>query len=157
MKSFLQNNYNYILFSAITSWFCAQVLKTLLNFFITKKFKAERLIGAGGMPSSHSAFVCSATVATFRICGLSSPEFAIILIVALIVLYDAMGVRHAAGLHAKEINRINKIFNEHVNSDDNIIIQNKSKELKEFLGHTPYEVFGGALLGIIIALMVPMK
>ncbi len=157
MKSFLQNNYNYILYSAIISWFFAQVIKALLNFFITKKFSAERLIGAGGMPSSHSAFVCSAAVATFRICGLSSPEFAIILIVALIVLYDAMGVRHAAGLHAKEINRINKAFNEHVNSDDNIIIKNKSKELKEFLGHTPYEVLGGALLGIIIALMVPMK
>ncbi len=157
MKLFLQNNYNYILFSAIISWFCAQVIKTIINIFITKKFNAERLLGAGGMPSSHSAFVCSATVATFRMSGISSPEFAIILIVALIVLYDAMGVRHAAGLHAKEINRINKAFNEHVNSDENIIIKNKSKELKEFLGHTPYEVLGGALLGILIALMVPMK
>lgn len=157
MKSFLQNNYNYILYSAIISWFCAQVIKTLINFFTTKKFNAERLIGAGGMPSSHSAFVCSATVATSRITGVSSPEFAIILIVAFIVMYDAMGVRQAASSHAREINRINKIYRELTGKENKTIDENKNKELNEFLGHTPYEVLGGALLGIIIALMVPMK
>ncbi len=150
--------YNYVLTTAITAWCCAQIIKTLLNYIKTKKFNAERLIGAGGMPSSHSSLVCSATIAVCRECGEGSPEFALMFIFAMIVMYDAMGVRRAAGLHAKELNKMNKIFafKEIITHDESHKIQ-KRKELKEYLGHTPFEVLGGALLGIITAMLVPLS
>ncbi len=152
--------YNYVLVSAIISWCAAQIIKTLIHFIQTKSFNPERLFGAGGMPSSHSALVCSATIAMCRKCGFGSSEFALMFILSMIVMYDAMGVRRSAGLHAKEINRINRIFavrgiksTEECNDKPN---DKKKKELKEYLGHTPFEVLGGALLGILIAMLVPM-
>ena len=112
------------------------------------------------MPSSHSALVCSATIAVCRECGFGSPEFAMMFIIAMVVMYDAMGVRRSAGLHAREINRINRIFavkgiklNEEASEQKP---EKKKKELKEYLGHTPFEVLGGALLGILIAMAMPM-
>ncbi|MCM1327808.1 MAG: divergent PAP2 family protein [Ruminococcus sp.] len=153
-------SYNYVLTAAVISWCAAQVIKTVLNFIQTKKFHAERLFGAGGMPSSHSALVCSATVAMCRECGVGSPEFALMFIVAMVVMYDAMGVRRSAGLHAREINRINRIFaDEGIKTEDESgksAKDKKKKELKEYLGHTPFEVLGGALLGILISMIVPM-
>lgn len=153
-------SYNYALFSALLSWCAAQVIKTLINFLQTRKFNPERLFGAGGMPSSHSALVCSATIAVCRECGFDSPEFAMMFIIAMVVMYDAMGVRRSAGLHAREINRINRIFavkgiklNEDASEQKP---EKKKKELKEYLGHTPFEVLGGALLGILIAMAMPM-
>lgn len=154
--------YNYVLVTAVISWLAAQIIKTSINLIITKKFNPERLFGAGGMPSSHSALVCAATVAICRKCGEGSTEFAIMFLVALIVMYDAMGVRRAAGLHAHEINRMNKIFaikgmnviDDDIKSDKKV---KKKKELKEYLGHTPFEVLGGALLGIIAAMIIPMS
>ncbi len=156
-------SYNYVLFSALASWCAAQVIKTLLNFIQTKNFNPERLFGAGGMPSSHSALVCSATIAVCRKCGFDSSEFAIMFIIAMVVMYDAMGVRRSAGLHARELNRIKRIFavrgiklNEET-SDGKRGGKKKDKDLKEYLGHTPFEVLGGALLGILVAMMMPMK
>lgn len=153
-------SYNYTLFSALLSWCAAQIIKTLLNFLQTQKFNPERLFGAGGMPSSHSALVCSATIAVCRKCGFGSPEFAMMFIIAMVVMYDAMGVRRSAGLHARELNRINRIFavkgiklNEDAPEQKP---EKKKKELKEYLGHTPFEVLGGALLGILIAMAMPM-
>lgn len=150
-------SYNYVLTAAVISWCTAQVIKTLLHFIQTKTFDPERLVGAGGMPSSHSALVCSATIAMCRRCGGDSPEFALMFILALIVMYDAMGVRRSAGLHAREINRINRIFagiDKSVDSEEQEKSQ-KKKELKEYIGHTPFEVLGGALLGILIAMLTP--
>lgn len=152
--------YNYVLAVAIISWCAAQIIKTLLHLIQTKSFNPERLFGAGGMPSSHSALVCSATIALCRKCGFDSSEFAIMFIIAMVVMYDAMGVRRSAGLHAREINRINRIFaiKEIKHIDEATSQKNgKKKELKEYLGHTPFEVLGGALLGILIAMLVPMK
>ena len=153
--------YNYVLTSAIISWAAAQLIKTLLHFLQTKKFNPERLFGAGGMPSSHSALVCSATVAMCRKCGGGSPEFAMTFLFALVVMYDAMGVRRSAGLHAKEINRLNRIFVvKGIASDsenDKQTESKKKKEFKEYLGHTPFEVLGGALLGILISMIVPVN
>lgn len=153
--------YNYVLTAAVIGWCSAQVIKTLLNFIQTKKFHAERLFGAGGMPSSHSAMVCSATVSMCRKCGVGSPEFALMFVLAMIVMYDAMGVRRSAGLHAREINRINRIFAvKGIKASEDAEKQQsekKKKELKEYLGHTPLEVLGGALLGILIAMLTPMK
>lgn len=150
--------YNYVLVAAVISWCAAQIIKTILNFIQTKKFHAERLFGAGGMPSSHSALVCSATIAMCRECGAGSPEFAIMFILAMVVMYDAMGVRRSAGLHAREINRINRLFAVKANDESGAPANGKKKkELKEYLGHTPFEVLGGALLGILISMLVPMN
>ncbi len=151
--------YNYVFVVAVVSWCAAQIIKTLIHLIQTKSFNPERLFGAGGMPSSHSALVCSATIGICRKCGFESPEFAIMFIIAMVVMYDAMGVRRSAGLHAREINRINRIFAvkgikpTEENPDKP---GKKKKELKEFLGHTPFEVLGGALLGILIAMIIPM-
>lgn len=152
-------SYNYVLVTAMIAWGTAQVIKTILHLIQTKTFNPERLFGAGGMPSSHSSLVCSATIAMCRKCGFGSSEFALMFILAMIVMYDAMGVRRSAGLHAREINRINRIFTIKgiTSEENNEQTGKKKKELKEYLGHTPFEVLGGALLGILIALIVPME
>ncbi len=146
MKDFIRESYNYIIVSAVISWAVAQILKAVINSIKLRTFNAERLIGPGGMPSAHSAFVSSAAIAVMKAEGLSSTEFAISFVIAIVVMYDAMSVRRHAGYHAREINLLkekNKI--------------SESKKLKEVLGHTPLEVTCGALLGILIAFLVPMK
>lgn len=148
IKELFSNN---VLNVAIVAWAAAQIIKTLLNFVRTKKFNPERLFGAGGMPSSHSAAVCGMTIALVRSVGFASPLFALSFIFAGIVMYDAMGVRRAAGEHAKVINMI-------VRKSDGggtSYVTKKKGELKEYLGHTPLEVLGGALLGILVALLMP--
>lgn len=150
IRSLLQN---YILNVALFSWFSAQVIKTLLTFITTKKFTLERMFGAGGMPSAHTATVSSLVIAIARHDGFATSQFAIAFILAAIVMYDATGVRRAAGEQAKVINKIVQTHNEDDDDDTNI----EAKQLKEFLGHTPLEVLGGALLGIIIAMLIPVK
>ncbi len=147
--------HNYVLTVALISWLSAQVLKTLLTFIKQKKLNLERMVGAGGMPSAHTATVVSLVIAISRApgCGLSSPEFAVAFVLAAVVMYDAMGVRRAAGEQAKVINQIVEIQNSDDNEDNNI----EGKPLKEFLGHTPLEVLGGALLGILIAMIIPVS
>lgn len=142
---------NYVLNVAILSWFSAQVLKTLFHFIKTKTFRAERLFGAGGMPSAHSASVCGMTIAVARSVGFGSPIFAVSFLFAAVVMYDAMGVRRAAGEHARAINMIVRKSNGTIS-----YTPKKKGELKEFLGHTPLEVMAGALLGILIAILIPM-
>lgn len=156
--------YNYTLAAAVVSWCAAQIIKTIIHTIRYRTFKAERLVGSGGMPSSHSALVCSASVSTYRLCGPQSVEFALMLIVALIVMYDAMGVRRAAGLHAHQLNRMNKYFDEEGIEIPNYDIYKKpskkpkkQKDFKEYLGHTPFEVLGGVILGILIALIMPVE
>ncbi len=146
---------NYVLTIAVTSWFLAQVLKTIINMVISRKFNAERLLGAGGMPSSHSALVCSMVIATAKSLGVSSPIFAIATLLALVVMYDAMGVRRETGRQAKVLNTIilNWLSD---NNPDNDIVDPSFEKLKEFVGHTPFEVIGGAILGIVFALAVPI-
>ena len=141
---------NYVLNVAVLSWLSAQVIKTFLNFLKTKKFTPERLVGAGGMPSAHSASVCGLTIAVARSVGFASPLFAISFLMAAVVMYDATGVRRAAGEHAKVINMIVRKQNGTFS-----YTPKKKGELKEFLGHTPIEVMGGAMLGILLALIVP--
>ena len=146
---------NYVLITALIGWASAQVLKTIINFMTTGKFDMERLVGAGGMPSCHSACVCALALAVSRKLGFASPEFAIAFIFAVVVMYDAMGVRRAAGEHARDLN---KMIEEDQKADIDYFDDEDEdpKELKEFLGHTPLEVLGGALLGIIIAMIVPV-
>lgn len=145
--------YNYVLNVTIIAWASAQVLKTIFTYITTNKIKLERLVGAGGMPSAHSAMVCSLAIAVQRKCGFSSVEFAITFVLALIVMYDATGVRRAAGEHAKRINKLMGHLATQSSEEETI----KDEQLKEFLGHTPIEVLGGALLGIIIAMIIPVS
>ena len=141
--------YNYVLISAVISWALAQIIKTTTHIIKFRTFNPERLVGAGGMPSSHSSLVCSALVAVGR------------KIIAAVVMYDAMGVRHAAGLHAIEINKFNKYFSDIFSKDKTIEAKEetdkKTKLLKEHLGHTPLEVTAGAILGIAVACIMPVK
>lgn len=134
---------NVILMSSLTAWFTAQVLKTITSYWKKQKFNAERLVGAGGMPSSHTALVVSLASATGLHDGFDSPLFALSVVLAAIVMYDAAGVRRAAGKQAKVINKlVREMKVEHTV---------KETRLKELLGHTPLEVLAGALLGMLIA------
>lgn len=138
---------NVVFVSAAIGWLVAQILKTLIHMFFTKKFVAERLIGSGGMPSSHSATVCAMATAACVHFGAQSFEFAISLILALIVMYDAMGVRRETGIQSKLINEMMEAFAEMGKSE-----LPSEEKLKEFVGHTPLQVLVGAILGILIAL-----
>ncbi len=155
---------NYLINVGFVAWFLAQLLKFLLTYAFTKRFVPERLVGAGGMPSSHSSLVCSMTVAAAKKLGFTSPVFAVILALAGIVMYDAMGVRRAAGEQAKVLNKMVFDFRD-LNNDIKKLISlfeqeeeedEDNKKLKEYIGHTPLEVLGGALLGILVAAVMPV-
>ena len=146
MESILNNA---VFLSAASGWLIAQILKTLIHMFFAKKFVAERLIGSGGMPSSHSATVCALATSACIIYGVESFEFAISLILALIVMYDAMGVRRETGIQAKLINEMMVAFAEMGKKE-----LSPDEKLKEFVGHTPLQVLAGAILGILIALLI---
>lgn len=154
---------NPILSVGLISWLAAQIIKTVLHAVQAKSFDPERIVGAGGMPSSHSSLVVSVVIYTLRVEGFSSPYFAFAMLLAGIVIYDAMSVRYNAGLHAKELNRMRKIIDEMDDEisqlsgadDEDIEDLSEQKDLKEFLGHTPIEVLAGAMLGIIIGIIFP--
>ena len=95
---------------AFVSWAAAQIIKTLLTFFATNAFVPERLFGSGGMPSSHSALVCSLAVLMARSQGFSSPLFALCIVFAAVVMYDAMGVRRETGIQARILNEMMEVF-----------------------------------------------
>ena len=139
---------NKILISAATGWVIAQVLKTIIHTWFTKNFVAERLVGGGGMPSSHSATVCALTTAVAMQYGAASFEFAMAAIFSLVVMYDAIGVRQEAGKQAKVINDMIELFT-HMGKDVDV-----EKQLKEFIGHTPLQVFCGGVLGIVTAIVI---
>ena len=170
---------NHVLVCAVVAWLVAQLIKTFLYYINNREFNAERLVGAGGMPSCHSAAVCAAAIAVADVSGISSPAFAISFLLACIVIYDATGVRRAAGEHAKILNKLIdelppeqledllKKKDEDASRFKEILIKarlsKESKErededilkpLKEFLGHTPIEVIAGALLGILVAMII---
>ncbi len=155
---------NPILTVGIISWLAAQILKTIHYSIKYKTFNPERITGAGGMPSSHSSLVVSVAIYTLKYQGYQSPAFALSMILAGVVIYDAMSVRYNAGLHAKELNRLRKVIDEiddelsQLSGDDEFDIDELSdrKEFKEFLGHTPIEVLAGSLLGILIAMIFPL-
>ncbi|NLL76616.1 MAG: divergent PAP2 family protein [Clostridiales bacterium] len=140
--------YNRIFMASVTGWLVAQVLKTGIHMWFNRKFVAERLVGSGGMPSSHSATVCALATATGFEYGGGSFQFAIAVIFAIIVMYDAMGVRREAGIQAKVLNEMMEMF---IHMGKEMSVEDK---LKEFVGHTPLQVLMGALLGIVIAVLM---
>lgn len=138
---------NYALWVALICWFAAQLLKVIFYGIKYRELNMERFVGSGGMPSSHTSTVIGLATAIAKVHGFDSPLFAIAVILACVVMYDASGVRRAAGEQAKVLNRL--LF-EHHGPDET------QEMLKELLGHTPMEVFGGAVLGIALALLIPV-
>ena len=137
---------------SILSWAAAQGIKTLIDTVKHKQFDRRRLSGAGGMPSSHSAVTCSVLLTSYYLYGFNSPVFALSFVVALIVMYDATGVRWAAGLHAKAINRIVAHLDAE-DPEDDPDLRDLIPRLNESLGHRVREVVCGAALGFLIALL----
>ena len=137
--AFVQNKYIYIQFIL---WFGIQLFKLIWDLATTKKFNFKRLMGAGGMPSSHSAVVAGLATLIGKYEGLNSAVFAVSLIMAFVVMYDACGVRRAAGKQAELLNKI-------VETPGLTGLQVQEK-LIEVLGHTPVQVFVGALIGVIV-------
>ena len=135
---------NRILIASFFGWLTAQVLKTIIYVLVNKEFNPERLMGDGGMPSSHSATVMALVTSTCYYYGAGSFEFAISGVLALIVMHDAMGVRRETGIQAKAINNMMEWLQE-LNGEINV-----EEKLKEFVGHTPIQVFFGALLGVVV-------
>ena len=133
---------NPFLLIGLSSWFWAQLIKTIIHAIVTKSIDFTRLIGDGGMPSGHSATVCAVATSAGILYGLGSFPFAISVIVAIIVMHDAMGVRLETGRQAVIINDIVEAFNS--------LASEKLPEakLKEFVGHTPLQVIAGILLGV---------
>jgi len=132
-----------VLLAALIAWVIAQSLKIVSWAVASKELNFKRLVEPGGMPSSHSAFVTSLATAAGVKEGFDSSLFALALVFAMVVMYDAAGVRRAAGKQARVLNAIVEDLNRR---------ELHPERLRELLGHTPFEVLIGALLGILIAL-----
>ena len=132
---------NRVLVAALSWWAIAQLLKVPINYAVHRRIDLRLWVSSGGMPSSHAALVCAMATAVALKDGLSSPLFAICVALAMVVMYDATGVRQAAGKQAAILNQIiDELFQGHPISD---------LRLKELLGHTRIQVIAGALMGIL--------
>ena len=126
-------------------WFLIQLFKVIWDLVTTKKFNFKRIMGAGGMPSSHSAVVTSLATLIGKYEGIKTPIFALAVVFSFIVMYDAAGVRRAAGKQASLLNKI-------ISTPGLTSIQVQEK-LVEVLGHTPIQVVVGAVIGIVVGLI----
>ena len=136
--------FNHVLIAAFIGWFVAQGLKIPIHYLVEHEWDLSRFHGSGGMPSSHTARVVSAAVMVGAINGYASGAFAIAVVLASIVMYDATGVRRETGRQATIINQILK----------DVLINGKpisDAELKELVGHKPIEGAGGALVGLAVS------
>lgn len=142
-QGFIQNKYIYVPFLL---WFFIQLFKVIYDLVTTKKFNFKRILGAGGMPSSHSAIVTSLATLVGKYQGVDTPIFAVSLILAAVVMYDACGIRRAAG---KQAALLNKII-----ATPGLTGLQVSEKLVEVLGHTPFQVLVGVLIGVIAGLIM---
>lgn len=137
---------NPIVVCSLFAWFVAQLLKVPLYYGVEHKLDWKRLVGSGGMPSSHSAMVVALMLSVGFIQGFDTAAFGICVVLSLIVMYDATGVRRETGTQATVINRILK----------EVFIDGKrisDEELKELIGHTPFEVLGGIIVGTVTTVL----
>lgn len=139
LNEIVHNKFVYI---PVLLWFFIQTFKVVSELIINKKLNIKRIVGAGGMPSSHSAIVCSLAVLIGKEYGFGSGIFAMALVFAFIVMYDAAGVRRAAGKQATILNKILET--------PGLTTGEVQEKLIEALGHTPVQVFVGAILGIVV-------
>jgi len=146
MEFLIQIFQSYIMWTAILAWFIAQALKVLFVYIGQRRLDLTRFVGAGGMPSSHSAMVTSTATMIGLSYGFNSPMFAVCIVITFVVTYDASGVRRAASRHAKILNMLVE------KAGDSI--ETEGGKLKELLGHTHPQVVAGVMLGIAIALVM---
>ncbi len=137
---------NHILWTALAAWWLAQILKVPVDYLQTHKWNWALFFNAGGMPSSHSALVVGTAHAIGLYSGFDTPAFALAVAIAMVVIYDATGIRRQAGLQAKKINILVDQFLQGNPVSD--------KELREVLGHTPLEVLAGIILGLAMAQLI---
>lgn len=145
MHDLLEIFYNRALLCALSGWFLAQALKIPTYYMVEKKWSWRRFFGSGGMPSSHTAMVVALALSVGVFDGFSTPEFAMSFVLAAIVMYDASGVRRETGKQSQVINEIL----------ENLLIDGKpitDAELKVLVGHSPLEVLGGAVVGVLVSL-----
>lgn len=146
--------HNKMFVSPILGWIVAQIIKTIINFIIMKEFNPERLIGSGGMPSSHSSTVVALMYATAYCKGIEGFEFPMATALGIIVMYDAMNVRMETGKQAVILNLF--LSNEKIRES----LRDAGKEewpkiiLKEYVGHTPIQVLGGIFVGVLTGYLV---
>jgi uncharacterized protein len=134
---------NHVLVVSLIACLVAQILKAIIEVIRHGKLDFKVMVGTGGMPSAHSALVTALAFGIGQTLGWASPAFAAATVFAIIVMYDAAGVRQAAGKQAKVLNQMmDEVFHEHEFSED---------RLKELLGHTPVQVIAGSVLGAAIA------
>lgn len=142
--NFLEIFENKVLIAVMLGWFVAQALKIPTEYLRSRRWLWTMFLASGGMPSSHTALMVAGTIAVGLYHGFDNPVFGIAVGVTMIIAHDASGVRRQAGMHAE---RINLLFEELLKGhlwDE--------KELKEVIGHTPLEVIGGIILGVVVAL-----
>ena len=137
---------NLILALSVMAWAIAQILKVVVVLVRKHRLDFRNILSSGGMPSSHSAFVCACAAATGNLYGWSSALFAVAAVVAIVVMYDASHVRQAAGEQPKILNYMMEHWTE-------MKPELFGKELKELLGHTPIQVFAGAVLGVAVGFL----
>ncbi len=147
---------NPLINAGVLSWILAQIIKLIYYYGCNKRVRLERLTGAGGMPSAHSAVSCSVTMSALLNYGFSSPIFAVAFILTLIVIYDATGVRWEAGLHARTLNLLIDRVEAKLPEEERAAFREEFPELNESLGHRPIEAVFGSLLGIAIAALLQL-
>ena len=135
---------NKVLIIAGLGWVTAGILKVIIELIINKKLSVSRLLGSGGMPSSHTSTVVSLVIAVGYDGGLNTVQFAIVVIFAIIVIHDAVGVRQETGKQAQILNQI--MFDTSIFDDLDF-----EKRLKEYIGHTPFQVLVGAIVGVVVS------
>lgn len=141
-------DFNISILIGFTSTFIAQIIKVITILISERRFAWDRIASTGGMPSSHSAGVVAVATSVGLIDGWNSTTFAVATTIALVVMYDATGVRRAAGLHAEYLNVIVKELS-HIFKQDG----EEQKALKTLLGHTYLQVIAGCIQGIIVAII----
>ena len=142
MDSFSDILNNHVLIVALIACLTAQGLKAIIELVRNRKLNLQVMVGTGGMPSAHSALVTALACGVGQTLGWASPMFAATLVFAIIVMYDAAGVRQAAGKQAKVLNQIiDELFQEKPEISE--------ARLKELLGHTPFQVIAGSILGVM--------
>lgn len=148
LEFFKQLFSNTVLWCTVLAWASAQIIKIIIALIVEKKFRPDRIFGDGGMPSGHSATVTCLAVLTGWVCGFGSIYFAFATIFAIVVMNDAAGVRQEAGKHAAMLKVIGDAFNAMFAEKDEHV---RVEKIKLLVGHTPFQVLMGALLGILVA------
>lgn len=136
---------NKVLIAVVVAWLLAQILKIPTEYLRSRRWLWTMFLAAGGMPSSHTALMVSGTLAVGLYHGFDNPIFGVAVAITMIIAHDAAGVRRQAGIHAERINVLfEELLHGHIWNED---------ELKEVIGHTPLEVIGGIILGLLVAIV----